>query len=68
MPAEKTAVQEFTVGWYVCPQTKAPVPLRMTHSLAQAEWPVEVESCRGCGRRHVLNSEDVCHPPAFGYE
>lgn len=68
MAAEKTVVREFTVGWYVCPQTKATVPLRMSHSLAQTEWPVVVERCQDCGRRHVLCSEDVAHPPVYGYE
>jgi hypothetical protein len=68
MTAEKTVAHEFTVGWYICPQTKTSVPLRMTHALAQTEWPVVIEKCEGCQQRHVLHFEDVCHPPAYGYE
>lgn len=68
MTAEKTEVREFTVGWYVCPQTKSPVPLRMSHPLAQAEWPVVIEMCHDCGQRHVLCCEDIHHPPVYGYE
>lgn len=68
MPAQKAEVTEFTVGHYVCPKTKSLQPLRASCSLAYVNWPVVVEACPGCGEKHVLSSEDVQHPPVYGYE
>lgn len=68
MSGRDTAPTAFKVGTFVCPKTKAPVPLMATSSLPFLEWPIVVEKCEACGEQHVLQSDDVYHPPAFGYE
>jgi len=68
MSAEKAALAEFRVGTYVCPRTSSPVPLMATCSTPFLKWPVVVEKCSACGETHTLRSEDVEHPPTFGYE
>lgn len=64
----KPALVEHEVGKFVCPKTKLPVPLLTHCPFTAVEWPVVVEHCAECGGRHVLECEDVLHPPVFGYE
>jgi len=59
---------EYEIGKFICPQTKLPVPLLSYCPLTAVEWPVVVEKCPDCGGRHAIESEDVLHPPVFGYE
>lgn len=68
MRAAKAEISEFEVGKYVCPKSKQPVPLMASQSLAYLDWPVVVEPCRDCSEKHILQCEDVLHPPVFGYE
>jgi hypothetical protein len=68
MPARETTLAEFKVGTYICPKTKSTLPLKATRPLPFLEWPIVVERCADCGEKHVLECEDVQHPPAFGYE
>jgi len=68
MRARETTAAEFKVGTYLCPKKGCPVPLMATSALPFLEWPVVVEKCAACGAKHVLQAEDVEHPPAFGYE
>ena len=59
---------EHEIGKYVCPNTKALVPLVGTCALTEIEWPLVLEHCTDCQQRHVLVCEDVWHPPIYGYE
>jgi hypothetical protein len=68
MTAAGTRIAEFKIGTYICPNTKSPVSLVVSQRLACLDWPVVVEHCSDCGQRHVLQCEEVYHPPAFGYE
>lgn len=68
MRATEPKVAEYKVGTYICPNTKSPVSLSASRPLAYLDWPVVVETCSDCGQRHVLQCEEVHHPPAFGYE
>lgn len=68
MSAHGTRLGEFEIGKFVCPTTKARVPLMGHQSLAFLHWPVTVEKCPDCGETHVLNLADVQHPPIYGYE
>lgn len=64
----ESPVAEFKVGTYLCPEKKTVVILKATSPLPFHEWPFVVEKCEACGKKHLLQSEDVEHPPAFGYE
>lgn len=68
MAAGKPQLKQFEIGTYLCPQTKLRLPLMAPRAVAFMDWPVVVEKCAGCGQEHVLQSEDVLHRPAFGYE
>lgn len=68
MRAAKAVPVEFEIGRYICPKTKAPVPLKSSCPLAFMEWPVTISNCPECGQEHVLQCEDLQHPPVFGYE
>lgn len=68
MPSAHGVELSFRVGEYICPCTKELVPLLASRPLPFMEWPVVVEHCEGCGKRHVLECEDIHHLPAFGYE
>lgn len=68
MPAKNAEVVGFETGKFICPNTKQAVPLVTPCPLTAVEWPVVVECCPGCKQRHVLHSEEVLHPPVFGYE
>jgi hypothetical protein len=59
---------EFEVGKFVCPRTKALVPLRAVCAFDHLTWPLVVEKCPDCGEKHVLLCEEVLHPPLYGYE
>lgn len=68
MRAAKAELVEFEIGRYVCPKTKALVPLKSARPLAFVEWPVTIKNCPDCGGEHLLQCEDLQHPPVFGYE
>jgi len=68
MSAHDTRLVEFEIGKFVCPTTKAQVPLMAQQSVAFLHWPVTVEKCPGCGETHILNLADVQHAPVYGYE
>ena len=58
----------LVIGKYVCPISRALVPLQAKQPLAFIHWPVVVEKCASCGQEHVLQLTDVQHPPVYGYE
>ncbi len=68
MPRGNAALAEFKIGTYICPKTKAEVPLFSCCPLPYLHWPMVVQKCRECGEQHVLQCQDVQHPPTFGYE
>jgi len=68
MGMPKASLVEHEIGKFICPKTKLPVPLLAHCPLTAVEWPVTVEKCPDCGQPHSLQSEDVLHPPVFGYE
>jgi hypothetical protein len=65
---ENATVTKFQIGSYECPVTRRLTPLWASSHLESVPWPVVVENCPACGRRHVVFREDVQHPPVFGYE
>jgi len=68
MPIQDARVVEFEIAKYICPKSKAPVPLLASRPLAFVHWPVVVKNCASCGMDHVLDLSDVQHPPIYGYE
>ncbi len=68
MPAGNAALAEYKIGSFTCPKTYKPVPLFSCCPLPYVHWPIVVKVCPECGAQHVLESDDVQHPPAFGYE
>ncbi len=66
--AKKESCPEHEIGRYICPNTKSLVSLVRSCSLTEMEWPVNIEHCTSCGQKHVLLSEDVWHPPIYGFE
>lgn len=68
MAEPRTQTKEFVVGRFICPTTNSPAPLLACHPLVFLVWPVVVRNCPNCGREHVVQYEDVEHPPVFGYE
>ena len=68
MSLPKLAAPDFTIGHYLCPKTKRTVPLHSARPLAFVDWPLIVQKCPECGERHVVESQNLEHPPVFGYE
>ena len=68
MSLKQTEVAEFEIGTYICPNTKLPIPLKAPRELPFVDWPMVIKQCGRCGQEHVVESEDVHHPPVFGYE
>lgn len=68
MAAQGTDKAELEIGKFVCPATKATVPLKAAQPLAFLRWPVTVQRCPSCGETHELNLADRQHPPVYGYE
>jgi len=65
---EHDTVTEFEVGKFVCPVTGLLVPLIATRPWAVMDWPVRVTQCPKCGREHLIELDELRHPPLFGYE
>lgn len=59
---------KFEIGKYECPIRATQATLELPAHMASIEWPVVVERCSACGQRHVLQYNDVRHPPALGCE
>jgi hypothetical protein len=68
MTNEGAKHQEYQIGTYTCPKTKAQVPLMDARSMAFIHWPLEVKQCASCGEEHKLESTDVLRPPVYGRE
>ena len=68
MGMPKASLVEHEIGKFICPKTKLPVPLLSYTPLSGVAWPVVIDKCADCGEKHVVESEDVLHPPVFGYE
>lgn len=64
----KPHLSEYEIGKYICPNTSRPIALMGLRPLASVEWPMVVEQCPDCQQKHVLQREEVLHPPIFGYE
>ena len=65
---DSTSQATVEVGTYLCPDKGAEVSLEVHGHMATLHWPVVVKPCPACGQEHVLQYEDVRHPPALGYE
>jgi hypothetical protein len=65
---ETSCKSHFEIGTYRCPTKERQVTLELPAPLASLDWPVIVERCSACGRKHVLQYGDIRHPPALGYE
>ena len=64
-PTQRAA---FEIGSYVCPNRKSLVTLTNDRPRREVQWPVVVDPCSACGERHVLESQEVSHPPFYGHE
>ena len=65
---EHDVIAEFEIGKYVCPVTKSLVPLIATQPWTIMDWPVTVKACPSCGGAHLVELDELRHPPLFGYE
>jgi hypothetical protein len=68
MGLPKAKPVEHEIGKYICPKTKLPVPLLSYTPLSGVAWPMVIDRCPECGQKHAIESQDVLHPPVFGYE